>query len=71
MNKSDSNVKQRKKFRRSLKKELKNRGLWDKQKLDILICCRCKREFPLNTNKNNLPLYTEEVRKNWICPICK
>ena len=64
------NEKQRKKFRRKLKKELKLRGLSGKRNLDIiLICSKCKAECPITTNHKEL--YTEEVRKNWICPVCK
>ena len=34
-----------------------------------LTCKKCKRYYTIRTD--NLALYTEEIKKNWICPICK
>ena len=34
-----------------------------------LRCKKCKRHFLIRTD--NLELYTPEIKKSWVCPICK
>lgn len=34
-----------------------------------VVCCKCKRSYSVRTNK--VELYTEAVRKNYLCMVCK
>jgi len=33
-------------------------------------CIKCKTYYSIRTDKSDLYLYTEELKKNWVCPIC-
>ena len=34
-----------------------------------MICTKCKETYPITTT--NPELYTKEVRKDWVCLLCK
>ena len=34
-------------------------------------CIICKRHYQVRTDKKDLHLFTSEVKKNWVCCICK
>ena len=34
-------------------------------------CSRCGGHYSIRTDKNNLHLYTPEIKAKWVCPICK
>lgn len=51
-----------------VRKRLHELGLNKKRKFVHLVCKLCRREVPVRTNTPEL--YTEEVKKNWICLHC-
>lgn len=56
----------RRKYKKTKKvKRAKLKGL----NIVILKCKKCKQEF--NITVNDISIYTEKVRKNWICLSCK
>ena len=36
-----------------------------------LVCTQCGREFKINTNPGNYDLWTEEIKKHYVCLICR
>ena len=36
-----------------------------------LICKECKREYKIRINAGNQELYTDELKNNYICLICR
>ena len=52
------------------KRRVEELGLKKKRRQFVyLICQRCKQEWRIQVNDKDI--YTEEVRKNWICVLCK
>lgn len=37
-------------------------------KIVILKCIKCKRRFRIRTD--NPEIYTDEIKREWVCPIC-
>jgi len=50
-------------FIRRIKKEGRGKAFL------TLICKKCKKEFRIRVN--NIDIYTEEIKKNWVCLLCK
>jgi len=36
-----------------------------------LVCIKCKREYKIRINLGNEVLYTDKIKKNYICLICR
>lgn len=52
------------------KKRIKELGIKKKRRQFVYLICRvCKKEWRVHTN--NKEIYTDEVRKNWACVLCK
>ena len=66
------------KYKRLIKKRGRGRPKGSKNKNSVhtdihkrvgLTCSKCKRYMEVRTS--NIEIYTDERKKNWICPICK
>lgn len=56
-------------LRKETKAKLKKVGKVSR-KFVHLICKRCKREYKIRINRADIDLYTDELKKNYICLIC-
>lgn len=55
-----------KEVRKYVKKHRQKNSSYVKMK-----CTRCKRVYNIHTHADHLKLYTPELKKNWVCLICK
>lgn len=57
-------------LRKETKKKLKNFGRRSR-KFIYITCKKCKRETKIRINLGNIELYTDELKKNYICLFCR
>jgi hypothetical protein len=48
---------------------LREQGISTKRKFVTIICTNCKKEIRIQTS--NKEMYTEQVRANYVCLLCK
>jgi len=57
-------------LRKETKERLKKVGRRNRQFV-TLKCIKCKREFKIRINPGTVDLYTDKLKRNYICLLCK
>jgi len=57
-------------LRKETRERLKELGKRNR-KFVYMTCQRCKREVQIHINRDHEDLYTDDLKKNYICAICR